>query len=240
MHEMCSTSTDLQSHESITSIDIQAFNCKCGPCRCSISLCENDLDDITGDEYFTPDIAKQQMTNQLRKLWPTWNLNFTKPRIDHDENSTINEEYITPETKLYLANRKEDLSNPWRKARQLFPFLWKTKEYDDDDKYKAPDVNDMEEDDEVTIASVLSAQMEEVRLRLFWKPTKDYDENDKYAVTVSDSDIEEEKPDVSSPYENRRMTPVMKEVLRWEEAKDQVERQTSSFESADSTFVPYK
>lgn len=81
--------------------------------------------------------------------------------------------------------------------------------------------------------------MEEVRLRLFWKPTKDYDENDKYAVAVKKSDSEEERDrgDHTSPYLHVKKTP----TLPWEEEeREKVETKTSSFESADSTVVPYK
>jgi hypothetical protein len=132
---------------------------------------------------------------------------------------------------------KEQKKKSW--SRFLLPFLYKTKEYDDTDKYRErfPDRTEIDEvsEDEQTIVSVLSHQMEEVRLRLFWKPTKDYDVNDKYTVTAKDSDVEEPVPDATSPYAHVNMVP----ACPWE-VEDEIKPKTSSYESSDSTVVPYK
>ena len=123
--------------------------------------------------------------------------------------------------------------------RKLMPFLFKTKEYDHTDKYKEkfPNPTEIDEisEDEQTIVSVLSHQMEEVRLRLFWKPTKDYNENDKYRVTAKDSNAEEPQPDATSPYSHAKKVP----ACPWEE-EPEIKPKNSSYESSDSTVVPYK
>ncbi|KAL7482213.1 hypothetical protein ACHAW6_007896 [Cyclotella cf. meneghiniana] len=235
-------------------VDRDLFNCKFGPCKCHISCIKiRHLDDentIIEDQYVTPETARRLTTNEANQTIESYipwlkcpRFSFTKPRIDRDEKDEIDDAYITPETRQYLAERREEQEKPWKFVRKLFPFLWKTKKYDDEDKYKTTKIDPTEfdeaDDDDETIVSVLSHHMEEVRLRLFWKPTKDYDENDKYAVAVKKSDSEEErdKGDHTSPYRHVKKTP----TLPWEEEeREKVETKPSSFESADSTVVPYK
>eukprot|EP00804_Cyclotella_cryptica_P000648 CCRYP_014671-RA/>CCRYP_014671-RA protein AED:0.38 eAED:0.38 QI:258/1/1/1/1/1/2/192/321 len=240
-------------------VDRDLFNCKCGPCKCHISLITirnlDDGNDIIEDQYVTPETAQRHLTSNTTSQtvepcspWPQWpRFSWTKPRIDRDEKDEIDDAYITPETRQYLAERREEQSKPWKFARKLFPFLWKTKKYDNVDKYRTQKIDPtdfdevIDDDDDETIVSVLSHHVEEVRLRLFWKPTRDYDENDKYAVAVKKSDSEEgrDKGDPTSPYLHAKKTP----ALPWEEEegdRDEVKTKTSSFESADSTVVPYK
>lgn len=191
------------------------------------------------DQYVNYEFAKKTIginkTNHgdsNRKPW--LNLSCEKYQISQDEEE-INEAYITAETKQYL--KEQNKTKSW--SRKLLPFLYKTKEYDDTDKYKEryPDPTEIAEvsEDEQTIVSVLSAQMEEVRLRLFWRPTKDYDNEDKYTVTVKDSDIEEPVPDATSPYAHVNKVP----ACPWE-VEEEIKPKNSSYESSDSTVVPYK
>ena len=216
---------------------------KCAPIKCNFScirLKKQDVDnDLVEDQYVNYELAKKTIginqTNDNDSYLKPW-LNFTceKHQISYDEGD-INEAYITAETKQYLAEQKK--SKSW--SRKLLPFLYKTKEYDETDKYKERHADPTEiaevSEDEQTIVSVLSAQMEEVRLRLFWKPTKDYDVNDKYAVTMKDSDVEEPVPDASSPYAHANKVP----VCPWE-VEEEIKPKNSSYESSDSTVVPYK
>jgi hypothetical protein len=202
---------------------------------------ENDLAEEEKDQYVNYQFAKKTIgINQTniddeakpsRKPW--FNFTCDKPQISQDEEE-INNDYITAETRQYLQEQQQ--SKMW--SRKLLPFLFRTKEYDVNDKYRERFPNPTEigeaSEDEETIVSVLSHQMEEMRLRLFWKPTRDYDENDKYAVTVKDSDVEEPVPDASSPYVHANAVP----VCPWE--VEEIKPKTSSYESSDSTVVPYK
>jgi hypothetical protein len=223
---------------------------KCAPIKCNISFIkfrQRDAEnDIAEDQYVNYELAKKQIginisDNNIEKHKKPWfNLSWTKHRISQDEEE-IDEAYITAETKQFLEEQRK--SKSW--SRKLLPWLCKTKVYDDTDKYKEriPNPTEVEElsEDEQTIASVLSHQMEEVRLRLFWKPTKDYDKNDKYAVTLKDSDEVVPPPDTSNPYEHAGKVP----VCPWEQETEETGvmekvRRNSSYESADETVVPYK
>lgn len=254
----------------------QLFNSKCGGCtnRCAKMKCkfprlkqvspndeENDIEDDT-HQYVNYDLTKKVGINQTdphsqSQPWFSHLAKCDKPQISQDEDEIIDEAYITPDTKEYLAEKRK----PSKVMRFFFPFMYK-KEFQDNvaadlaDIYKykreaavkdtvqteraaqeEPTVQDIHavSEDEETIVSVLSNTMEEVRLRLFWQPTKEYDEQDKYGVTVKDSDEMELPPDIISPYSRAKKVP----RCPWEDDIE-IKRKNSSYESSDSTVVPYK
>ena len=222
---------------------------------------ENDIEDDT-NQYVNYDLTKKVGINQMdphskSQPWFSHLAKCDKPQISQDEDEIIDEAYITPDTKEYLAEKRK----PSKVMRFFFPFMYK-KEYQDNvaadlaDIYKykreaavqdtvqteraaqeEPTVQDIHavSEDEETIVSVLSNTMEEVRLRLFWQPTKEYDEQDKYGVTVKDSDEMELPPDIISPYSRAKKVP----RCPWEDDIE-IKRKNSSYESSDSTVVPYK
>ena len=206
--------------------------------------CESDAEnDIAEDQYVNYESATKQISVNKNNPEPKEKSWFesacVKPQISRDE-IEVDEAYISAETKQYLTEQRE-ATKLWKSVHKLLPLPWKTKECDDSNNYNTKNSypNEITEvsEDEQTIVSVLSHQMEEVRLRLFWKPTKDYDENnkgDKYAITVKDSDEEVVPPVVTSPYANVNIVP----VCPWEQTEE-IEAKTSSYESADETVVPY-
>lgn len=125
----------------------------------------------------------------------------SKPRIDDDDDddgiSPFEQDVyhlnLTKETKQHLAEKHDrEIDRPRRMLKQMCLFFFKRKEYDEEDKYNTPwngDENDPGKE------NMLLVFLEDIRLRLCWKPTKKYSGNrkmgqhaDKYAVQLEDSE----------------------------------------------------
>ena len=118
-----------------------------------------------------------------------------KPRIDADEENIDEQtpyerdQYLTKETAAYLEEKHDrEVLQPKRRLKTMLWCCFRAKEYGDGDKYHIPWTGS--EDEAEPRVNMCLVFWEELRLRLFWKPTKVYnDDRDKYAVEGNPSGI---------------------------------------------------
>jgi hypothetical protein len=109
---------------------------------------------------------------------------------DNDKNTTFvqSSEHLTEDTLHYLAEKQdEQVEKPKRRLWAAFRSCWGTKQYDDSDKYRIPQVTTSDEELNEYVQWV-----EEAKLRVFWTPAKVYTGNgderdlvvevDKYSI----------------------------------------------------------
>lgn len=155
----------------------------------------------------------------------------TKHRIDGDyDNDLIDEEYITQDTVEYLAEKQDEEERPKRIVRSLISsVLWRTKEYDEADKYKLSEQPSVGDGDDIATAetdeqhstiekkieSAVWNRLEDVRLRFFWRPIESKNENDKYKVTKKRVDRVDDEVIVVEEQE--------KEDVKWYTTNDEID-----------------
>jgi len=132
----------------------------------------------------------------------------TKPNIDQEEDDELEPSpfekdnyHLTKDTQDYLAEKKDmEKEKPMRILKQYFACFFRTKKYNDDDKYDVPWTGDENNPGKVNAFLVF---WEDIRLRFCWRPTKKYqDKNcDKYAVN-GDPQVEDEIKYAASSYES--------------------------------------
>lgn len=113
-----------------------------------------------------------------------------KPRIDEDEDQVSEPTpfeqdiyHLTEETQEYLAAKKDTEEKLMRQCRSLFRCWPRTKEHGASDKYKIPATSSEAEEG---VVHRFWALWEDVRLRVFWRPSKKYNQKDKYDVNVTE------------------------------------------------------
>lgn len=126
---------------------------------------------------------------------PYCKCNLKKRRIDPDEEDATpfeqdtGEYYLTEETKNYLAEKEDwEVKRPRRLIKSMFGFCFRTKDYESEegDKYRIPWTGSEDNAERSKrwgdVFLPVFVALEDVRLRLCWKPTKEYNPNDKYDV----------------------------------------------------------
>jgi len=123
--------------------------------------------------------------------------NCSKPRIDGDDDDGSeptpfekDNYYLTEETRDYLAEKEdEELEKPKRRLRSIVRCCFKTKEYDEGDKYNIPWTGSEDGVNKGAAGSTVNIFLvfwEDVRLRLCWRPTKEHSPKDKYDVNLDE------------------------------------------------------
>jgi len=138
----------------------------------------------------------------------------SKYRIDDDDDDASDptpferDAYLTKETAEYLEEKHDkEVEQPKRQLMSIFWCCFRTRDYDESDKYGVP-MTVSEDDWEKpkmagkTVKNTVMVMLEEVRLRLCWRPTKEYDEKDKYNVEVVESGDNDGIKFAASSYES--------------------------------------